>query len=143
MGYPNLSLIAPRPIKFHGDLHSKIHINPQIWMPLWWTWNRTLWRRFIKPCDEPELELYGNTYSEPYNGAKSGLIDWNNLLPLHESFFIDAFVVGVRWRCRWQSLLMVVAACLRWGQHLGCALSVFTAPIGLGYFPKLIVKVIR
>lgn len=33
MGYPNLSLIAPRPIKFHADPHSKIHINPQIEYP--------------------------------------------------------------------------------------------------------------
>lgn len=28
MEYLQLSLIAPRPIKFHGDLHIKIHINP-------------------------------------------------------------------------------------------------------------------
>ena len=28
MGYLKLSLMTPRPIKFHGDLHIKIHINP-------------------------------------------------------------------------------------------------------------------
>lgn len=33
MGCPKLSLIAPHPIKFHADLHSKIHINPQIEYP--------------------------------------------------------------------------------------------------------------
>lgn len=33
MEYLQLSLIAPPPIKFHGDLHIKIHINPQIECP--------------------------------------------------------------------------------------------------------------
>lgn len=28
MEYLKLSLMTPRPIKFHGDLHIKIHINP-------------------------------------------------------------------------------------------------------------------
>ena len=28
MGYLKLSLMTPRPIKFHGDLHIKIHITP-------------------------------------------------------------------------------------------------------------------
>ena len=95
MEYLQLSLMAPPPIKFHADPHMEPHIE----YPLWWTWNLTSWRAFIEPCDEPEVELYGNTYSEPYNGTKSGLMDGNNPLPLHESFFIDVFVVGVRWKC--------------------------------------------
>lgn len=33
MGYLKLSLMTPRPIKFHGNLHSKIHINPHIEYP--------------------------------------------------------------------------------------------------------------
>ena len=33
MEYLQLSLMAPPPIKFHADLHSKIHINPQIEYP--------------------------------------------------------------------------------------------------------------
>lgn len=33
MEYLQLSLIAPRPIKFHGDLHIKIHMVPQIECP--------------------------------------------------------------------------------------------------------------
>ena len=71
MGYPKLSLMAPPPIKFYCDPHMEPHIE----YPLWWAWNRTSWRAFIEPCDELEIELYGNTYSEPYNGAKSELIE--------------------------------------------------------------------
>ena len=95
MEYLQLSLMAPPPIKFHADPN----MEPNFEYPLWWAWNQTSWRAFIEPCDELEIELYGNTYSEPYNSTKSGLIDWNNLLPLHESFFIGVFVSVVRWKC--------------------------------------------
>ena len=50
MGYLKLSLMTPRPIKFHGDLHIKIHINPQI------------------ECPYGELEI------EPYDDALLSLV---------------------------------------------------------------------
>jgi len=34
MEYLKLSLMTRRLIKFHGDLHIKIHINPQIECPM-------------------------------------------------------------------------------------------------------------
>ena len=120
MGYPKLSLMAPLPIKFHGDPN----MEPNIEYPLWWAWNQTSWRAFIEPCDELEVELYGNTYSEPYNGTKSGLMDGNNPLPLDENFTIDVFVVGVRWKCRWQSLLTVLLTVFVDG---GCRVSPLSA----------------
>ncbi len=31
MGYPKLSLMAPRPIKFHADPHMEPHIEYPLW----------------------------------------------------------------------------------------------------------------
>lgn len=55
MGYPNLSLMIPRPIKFHGNLHSKIHINPQIEYPYG--------ELEIEPYDDALLSLVMNQKS--------------------------------------------------------------------------------
>ena len=58
MGYLKLSLMTPRPIKFHGNLHSKIHINPIL----------------NTPYGELEIEPYDDALLSRVTNLKSSLM---------------------------------------------------------------------